>query len=164
MDPEFDMTNTELAAPNLPCPHVNRDLLVKLSRIAIDSGFPTPSKKPLDPEFDAEVHLQPLIEQAGNVSLGEADERLLGLEIVGHGGGQWQLVVRGDELIGVETGVHADRLATCQLDISTYAALANGKTTWQQAFLNGAAQLSGNGRSMTEYATILEQLVAQPVK
>ena len=164
MDPEFDTTNTELAAPHLLCPHVNRDLLVKLSRIAIESGFPTPSKKPIEPDFDAESHLQPLIEQVGNSLLSDEDERLLGLEIVGHGGGQWQLVVRGDDLIGVETGVHTDRLATCQLDIGTYAALANGQTTWQQALLNGSAQLTGNGRSVSEYAMILEQLVAHAVK
>ena len=164
MDPEFDTTNTELAAPHLLCPHVNRDLLVKLSRIAIESGFPTPSKKPIEPDFDAESHLQPLIEQVGNSLLSDEDERLLGLEIVGHGGGQWQLVVRGDDLIGVETGVHTDRLATCQLDIDTYAALANGQTTWQQALLNGSARLTGNGRSVSEYALILEQLVAHAVK
>ena len=84
---------------------------------------------------------------------------------MGHGGGQWQLVVRGEELIGVETGVHADRLATCQLDIGTYAALApRCQTTWEQAFVNGSARLKGNGRSFVEYATILDQLVAQPVK
>ena len=164
MDPEFDTSNTELAAPHLLCPHVDRELMMKLSRIVIENGFPTPSKKPIEPDFDAEGHLQPLIDQAGGVRLSDTDERLLGLEIVGHGGGQWQLVVRGDELIGVETGIHADRLATCHLDIQTYAELVHGRTTWQQAFLTGSAELNGNGRSISEYATILEQLVAQPVK
>ena len=164
MDPVFDTSNVDLAAPHLPCPHVDRDLLVKLSKIAIESGFPSPSKKPIEPDFDAEGHLQPMIDQAGNAQLADSDERLLGLEIVGHGGGQWQLVVRGDELIGVETGVHADRLATCQLEIDTYAAVVQGRLTWRQAFLNGAARLNGNGRSVDEYATILEQLVPQRVK
>lgn len=164
MDPEFDTSNVDQAAPHLPCPHVDREMLVRLSRIAIESGFPSPSKKPVNPDFDAEGHLQPMIDQAGTAPLADSDERLLGLEIVGHGGGQWQLVVRGDELIGVETGVHADRLATCQLEIDTYAALVQGRMTWRQAFLNGAAKLSGNGRTVEEYATILEQLVPQPVK
>ncbi len=164
MDPEFDTSNTDLAAPNLPCPHVDRNLLMMLSRVAIENGFPTPSKKAVDPEFDAEAHLQPFVDQAGNARLGENDERLLGLEIVGHGGGQWQLVVRGEELVGVETGIHSDRLATCQLDISTYSELAHGNRTWQQAFLDGSARLRGNGRSTAEYATILEQLFAQSVR
>lgn len=164
MDPEFDTSNTDLAAPHLPCPHLDRQLMLKLSRIVIESGFPTPSKKPIEPEFDAESHLQPLIDQAGSIHSAETDERLIGLEILGHGGGQWQLVVRGDELIGVETGVHADRLATCKLDIDTYAALAQGQTTWQAALQSGAARIEGNGRELSDYATILEQLIAQPVK
>lgn len=164
MDPEFDTSNTDLAAPHLPCPHVDRELLLKLSRVAIESGFPTPSKKPIDPDFDVEEHLQPFVEQTSKSSFSDADERLLGLEVVGHGGGQWQLLVRGGELIGVETGVHIDRMATCCLDVQTYAALVDGRTTWKQAILDGSARLNGNGRSLTEYATILEQLVAQPVK
>jgi hypothetical protein len=139
-------------------------LLLKLSRIAIESGFPTPSKKPNDPEFDAESHLRPLIDQAGNVALIDSDERLLGLDIVGHGGGQWQLVVRGDDLISVETGLHIDRTATCRVDIGTYAELVSGRTTWQQAFLTKSAELSGNGRSAAAYATILEQLASLSVK
>lgn len=162
MDPEFDMTTVDLAAPHIPCPHVDRDMLTRLSRVAIESGFPTPGKKPIDPEFDAEAHLLPLIDQAGSRA-DDARERLLGLQILGHGGGQWQLVVRGDELVGVEVGIHSDRAATCQLEIGTYADLVQGKTTWREAFLNGSARLDGNGRSDTAYSAILEQLVAQPV-
>lgn len=163
MDPEFDTSNTELAAPHLPCPHVDRNMLVKLSRIAINSGFPTPSKKSIQPEFDAETHLSPLIDQAGCAVLGEEDERLLGLEISGHGGGQWQLVVRGGELLTVETGLHADRQATCRVEIGTYADLVQGRVTWLQALKEGAAQLTGGGRDLEDYATILDQLFAQTV-
>lgn len=164
MDPEFDTTNTELAAPHLPCPHIDRDLMLKLSKIVIENGFPSPSKKPIEIEFDVESHLQPLVEQAGNARLDETYERLLGLDIVGQGGGQWQLVVRGDELAGVETGVHSDRLATCQLDVTTYAELAQGKTTWEKAIREGSVRLSGNGRDASDYAAILDQLVAPAVK
>ena len=38
MDPEFDRTNVETMLPHLPCPHVDRALLLKLSRAAIDAG------------------------------------------------------------------------------------------------------------------------------
>ena len=98
------------------------------------------------------------------MTLSNLDERFLGLDIVGHGGGQWQLVVRGEELISVETGLHADRLATCRVDIGTYADLVSGRTTWRQAFLTKSAELSGNGRSVAEYATILDQLASLSVK
>ncbi len=163
MDPIFDRTNTEAAAPHLPCPHVDRDLLYKLSRIVIENDFPGPSKRPLVPEFDVESHLQPLIDQVSSSRLRSTDERLLGLDVRGHGGGQWQLIVRGDQIVGLEIGNHDDRQATCSLDVTTFAALAQGKTTWNDALYSGAAEIAGNGRSISEYSQILEQLVAVPV-
>lgn len=38
-DPEFDSRNTQAAVPHLPCPHVDREMLVRLSGIAIERGF-----------------------------------------------------------------------------------------------------------------------------
>lgn len=38
-DPEFDCTNTRRALPNLPCPHVDRAMLRRLSQKAIDNRF-----------------------------------------------------------------------------------------------------------------------------
>lgn len=163
MDPIFDRTNTEAAVPHLLCPHVSRDLLLKLSRIAIEDGFPEPSKRPIDPEFDVESLLSPLVEQTDQHPPRSSDERLLGLEVCGHGGGQWQVIVRGDEIVGVETGLHEDRLATCRLNIDTFASLAQGQMSWTDVFQSGAAVISGNGRSLDQYSKLLEQMLAQTV-
>jgi len=38
-DPEFDASNTLAALPHLPCPLVDREMLVRLSRVAIERGF-----------------------------------------------------------------------------------------------------------------------------
>jgi len=38
-DPLFDSTNTQKAAPHLICPHVDRDMLVRLSEAAIENRF-----------------------------------------------------------------------------------------------------------------------------
>jgi len=38
-DPEFDASNTKLAAPHLPCPEVNRELLLKLTKIVVEGNF-----------------------------------------------------------------------------------------------------------------------------
>jgi thioester reductase-like protein len=38
-DPQFDATNTHRAAPHLPCPHVDRDMLARLSRKARQMRF-----------------------------------------------------------------------------------------------------------------------------
>jgi hypothetical protein len=160
MDPIFDRTNTETVAPHLPCPHVDRDLLNKLSKIVIESDFPGPSKRPLVPDFDVETHLQPLVDQTSADQVRSSDERLLGLDVRGHGGGQWQLIVRDGQIVGLEPGNHDDRQATCSLEVTTFAELTQGKTTWEAALRSGSAQLSGSGRSIRQYAQILEQLTA----
>ncbi|MFO1045559.1 MAG: SDR family oxidoreductase [Planctomycetaceae bacterium] len=160
MDPVFDTTNTNAAAPHLPCPHIDRDLLYKLSRIVIESEFPGPSKRPLEPDFDVESHLQSVTDQVLAEDTKPSDERLLGLEVCGHGGGQWQLIVRGNRIVGLEIGNHEERKATCKLDVDTFAALAKGQTTWRDALQSGAAEISGNGRSVGQYSELLEQLVS----
>ena len=158
MDPIFDRTNTEAAVPHLPCPHVDWELLLKMSQAVINEGFPEPNKRPVDPEFDVESLLAPLIEQSGRQSSHTSDERLLGLDVCGHGGGQWQVIVRGEAIIGVETGVHVDRKATCRLNVETFASLANGRISWREALQSGTAQLRGNGRTLDQYTDILDQL------
>jgi thioester reductase-like protein len=163
MDPEFDRTNTELAAPHLPCPDVDRALLVKLSRAAIDEGFPTPTKKPVDFEFVAQEALQPWLERGAQLTRREPRERLLGLDIFGPGGGQWQLLVQDRQVVGAETGIHAERAAICRLDAATFADLVSGQQTWDSAFSGGSAQLVGNGLTQGEYAALLDQVVGVPV-
>ncbi|MCA9055173.1 MAG: SDR family oxidoreductase [Planctomycetaceae bacterium] len=38
-DPEFDCSNTRRALPDLPCPHVDRSMLLRLSKVAIANRF-----------------------------------------------------------------------------------------------------------------------------
>ena len=38
-DPEFDSSNTQNAVPHLPCPHVDRDMLIRMSAAAMEKGF-----------------------------------------------------------------------------------------------------------------------------
>jgi thioester reductase-like protein len=158
MDPEFDRTNVEAYLPQLPCPHVDRTLLLRLSRAAIDSGFPTPSKKPVDLPFDVQQWMQPWLDLGTNLSGRQPRSRLLGLDIHGAGGGQWQLIVQNGQVVGAETGIHSDRSSVCRTDVHTLASLANGRQSWQTALANGAAVLIGNGLADHEYAALLDQL------
>jgi nucleoside-diphosphate-sugar epimerase len=164
MDPEFDRTNVLAAAPHLRCPHVDREMLVRLSRVAIESGFPTPGKKPLELDFDADEFLQPLLEQGRQRNwMQEPSQRLLGLDIRGPGGGQWQLIVRNHQVLGAESGVHPEAHAVCRLDVETFADLIHGRCSLSQALSAGAAVIEGNGRSPAEYSSLLEQVLSLPV-
>ena len=52
-DPKFDSTNTQQAAPHLPCPQLNYQSLVFLARKAIDMGFVWRDKPPAADESDS---------------------------------------------------------------------------------------------------------------
>lgn len=164
MDPDFDRANVVAAAPHLPCPAVDRSLLMRLARVAIESGFPTPPKKPLELEFDADEYLQPLVEQGREVRWdGEESQRLLGLDVRGPGGGQWQLIVRDKQVLGVESGLHAEASAVCRVEVDAFADVIHGRSSLTDAFDRGAAVIEGNGRPHAEYHELLEQVVSLPV-
>lgn len=164
MDPEFDRTNVLAAAPHLPCPHVDRELLARLSRVAIEAGFPTPGKKPLELDFDVDEFLQPLVEQGRQMNWSDPQsQRLMGLDVRGPGGGQWQLIFRDRQVLGAESGVHSEAHAVCRLDVATFAELIQGRRSLTDALNTGAAVIEGNGRSTAEYGTLLEQVLSLAV-
>jgi thioester reductase-like protein len=159
MDPEFDRTNTELAAPHLPCPGVDRSLLMRLSRIAIEQEFPTPSRKPVELEFDSQDVLQPWLDRTSQLPLRQPRERALGLDVRGPGGGQWQLLIHQGQVLGAETGIHSGRPAVCRLETATLAEIVRKGQSWDDALAEGRLEFVGNGLSAREYTRLLDQLL-----
>ncbi len=57
-DPQFDMTNTLRAAPHLPCPKLDREMMTQLARFAIDANFGRVRRAKHKPEFDVHCHMR----------------------------------------------------------------------------------------------------------
>lgn len=158
-DPEFDRTNVEAAAPHLPCPHVGLELLLKLSHIVRQENFPSPAKHVPTPACDLPTLLGPWLEAGSSGADETVDERLLGLDVHGAGGGQWQLVVRGDRLAAAEDGLHPNRHATFRSTNESLAEVVAGRRTVKSLLASGEATLIGNGRSHDEYVGWLDRLL-----
>ncbi len=149
-DPEFDRTNTVSAAPHLPCPHIDRRLLAEMSQIVIDAGFPTPSKKAHEIEFDPQRHLQPLLENAAELATHETtSNQLVGLDLIGPGGGQWQFFVQQGQVLGAEMGLHPACHDVCRMHVSTFEDLVGGKINVADAL----AAAGDNGQSPARAAS-----------
>ena len=56
-DPKFDMTNTLRAAPHLPCPKLDREMMSQLARFAIDANFGRVRRAKHKPDFDVHSHM-----------------------------------------------------------------------------------------------------------
>jgi nucleoside-diphosphate-sugar epimerase len=143
-DPTFDATNTRTAAPHLPCPHVDRTMLRRLAQFAIGINFNSPRDRPVEPRFDAVRALEPYLDSALQpLENGRAAFRL-GLRVTGHGGGDWNLWLTADELLGADLGLHPQCAATMECDVELLAELAGGRTTIDATLPNQVQVTGGN--------------------
>jgi hypothetical protein len=158
-DPIFDRTNIQAACPHLPCPHVDRDVLMRLANWAIDTEFGGGRQKPIEPEFDTHSHLEGLLQ----TSLPDRPQaplgRLLGLQVDGHGGGQWHLMWREGKVVGADVGLADSCSAVYRLNVDTFASLASGEVTAAHAVAVGDVVILGNGLSKPELTGVLQQVV-----
>ena len=160
-DPIFDRTNLLHACPHLPCPHVDRAMLIRLSRWAADTEFGGGRQKLVDPEFDAHEHLEPLLQSAPSEKPIPPVGRLLGLQVVGHGGGQWHIVWQDGKVIGADVGLSDRCSAVYELNVGTFASMAKGNLTAAQAVATGEVVILGNGLSQPELTGVLQQVASK---
>jgi thioester reductase-like protein len=156
-DPTFDATNTRAAAPHLPCPHVDRRLLRKLSEYAIRVNFTSPRAKPISPPFDVSAALEPLLDTNEENTVPD-DATRLGLRVTGHGGGDWTLIVAGDDVVAADLGVNprAAIVITCQVD--QFAALLSRQADVDQALDDDSVTVAGDSRFRQQAIAALRQL------
>lgn len=164
-DPTFDATNTRTAAPHLPCPHVDRKMLLRMANWAIGVNFTSPRAKPVEPRFNVARVLESYLD-AGSQATGEGPAAArVGLRVVGHGGGDWTLSLQGEEIVAADVGLHAQRVATVHCDVDLLADLASGRTTIGEA-LPGQVEVSGESLPIAALTGILRRLsdASQPAR
>lgn len=156
-DPTFDATNTRRAAPHLPCPHVDLKMLRRLAKFAIGINFNSPRDRPIDPTFNVPRILDSYFDtDPQNVESGR-DAFRLGLRVTGHGGGDWNLWLTADELIGADLGLHPQCQATLECDVELLTDLANGRISIEDA-IPAQVQVRGGDMPLPVIARALRSL------
>ena len=159
-DPRFDQTNVNAAAPHLPCPAVDRTMLMRTARYAIRTNFGRPRPRPVKPRFDVHRHIQRLLEvgydASGASGNGNGNGARLGLQVNGPGGGQWELMLKDHELVAAKYGLSAKSTATFHLNSDTFRALALRRFPVRQAVESGDVRIEGNGLEQHRLEAILQ--------
>jgi len=155
-DPEFDQTNIGSAAPHLPCPEVDSEVLMRLSKFAIGVNFGWPRSQPIVPEFDVRRHLGDLLGAGPHAA--ETDRRLprVGLQINGPGGGQWELLTEGERPVAADDGLDADCSALLYMNSETFRRIAGRELTARDAVDSGRVVIEGNGLPRDQLQALLE--------
>ncbi|NQU20149.1 MAG: SDR family oxidoreductase [Candidatus Nealsonbacteria bacterium] len=159
-DPQFDLPNTTAAAPHLPCPDMDDAMMMRLMEFAIRSGFGRPRPRPIRPEFDVQRHLDNLLQARNQFLETPNGQTHLGLEVLGPGGGQWELMLEGTRAVAASEGVSPRCSATFRLDSGTYRQLAGRRMSVARAVEAGQVAIDGNGMPRHELAAALQSTVA----
>jgi thioester reductase-like protein len=155
-DPEFDWTNTEAAAPDLPCPEVGADMLLRACKFAIESNFGWPRPSPPKIAFDVNRHLQGLPDAAA----AEKSATCVGLQVNGPGGGQWKLLVDNGHAIAAEPGLPARSAVTFYLHSKTFENLVTRQATAEQLLRTARILIEGNGMPLPYLIEVLQSVAA----
>lgn len=157
-DPTFDSTNTRSAAPHLPCPHVDRRMLLKMAEYAMRVNFTSPRAKPIEPKFDIFGALEPLVEAGHSAEQVRPGDIRLGLRVTGHGGGDWSLVLAGGEIAAVDLGIHPACAAVVECRAEVFATLARGLVLVESALAKGDLVVTGDFAVKPQIVSAFRQL------
>jgi thioester reductase-like protein len=167
-DPVFDSTNTETAAPHLPCPSMDRSTLLMMARVAIETNFAAPRSKPIPVALDVHKLLEGWTDS--EVETARTPAEAIHFEVDGPGGGQWTLSTRGGQIVAAELGVDVPADIAVRLDVDTLSGLLRGDVDIDQAVngkrhatpVNGAIVGRVNGRE--ERAAEALRLILESVR
>lgn len=144
-DPEFDRTNTMAAAPTLPCPTVDRVMLMRMARFALRTNFGWPRPQPPELAPGAYADLRPWLEAAEKEPVNGRVRTSVGLQVNGPGGGQWELLLADQSVAGAEHGLPAHPTATLYMNAKTFERLATRACSGREAVEEGSVLVEGNG-------------------
>lgn len=154
-DPLFDSRNTEAALPTDPCPIVDRSMLVRLCRWAMDAKFSTlPPRSTADVPPVASV-LQSSLPPARAVS---ADAETLQLELTGPGGGLWTVVFEGGRPAWTNSGFHESTKSLIYGPASAFWTLVAHGDSCDERLADGSLVLEGDSQSRSRVKAVIERL------
>jgi thioester reductase-like protein len=141
-DPQFDSTNTQRAAPHLPCPKVDVDLLVRLCEYAVAAQFGAGRRATVNlpaawpAQWSVPAPTEHTVAAPGD----------LGLRVQGPGGGQWRLACR-DGVWTCQAGLSGAELATFRVNRNVWDRLLGRDLREDLALAAGQVLVEGPGAS-----------------
>ena len=138
-DPEFDIANTSRACAHLPCPDIDKPMLMRACKYAIEKNFGWPMEVPVDAEFNVQDSLIG-IPSNGNVS--SVDAQRVGMNITGEGGLQCTMCFDRNQILSKELGIlSADDVI--YMNSNTFRRILNAELMPEDAMRSGFVSVEG---------------------
>lgn len=160
-DPVFDRSTTDAAVGHLPCPVIDRDMLLRIAGYPVKQNFALKRSEPVAAGFDSVAQLQRVAPNGAHVNGHGAGAKVVGLQVNGRGGGQWRLLVLNGKLIGFDQGLGPDEQPRIYLNSQTFASLVEKRSSVEQSLGAGRVVIEGGGNGAThDCIRILEHVVS----
>jgi thioester reductase-like protein len=169
-DPKFDRTNTDRALATLPCPVIDHDMLLRIAGYPVKHNFALKRSEPSQAGWQPQEHLERLVggephshTHVGGGNAHDPAATTVGLQVTGSGGGQWRLVVRDGNIVGLELGLGPADRARYYLNSSTFSSLVQGRCSVEQSISSGRIVIEGSdsaGGGDQDFVRILETIVS----
>jgi len=129
-DPLFDMTNTQKFAADLPCPRIDVPMLHRFWRYGEEDRWGKRRQPKAEVPFWVRDQLDSTFARThadmGSTGSDTTEMPLVvGLDITGPGGGQWQLLLRGSRVDDVERGLPLRAAAILRISTEGWQRLRN---------------------------------------
>jgi thioester reductase-like protein len=167
--PTFAFANTAAALPHLPAPVIDRPLLARLIRFAVQNRWghgqavaAEPARPPaafccagyIEQTFPAQARRSRLAHEVGL-------DLTVGIDVRGAGGGQWACKWVAGELVYVKRGLPEQPAVTYRTDPATFEAVVHGRQTPQEAFFEQRIALTGDVETGLKLAVLFGQFLAE---
>jgi thioester reductase-like protein len=160
-DPLFDRTHTDQALPHLPCPQIDEAMLLRIASYPVKENFLLRRIEPPKPGFQPREHLLRVV-GSGQAAAG-APEDTIGLQVSGSCGGQWRLLIRDGNLVGVDLGLGSADRARYYLNSNTFSSLVQGRYSVEQSIRSGRVLIEGDVDGIgghQDFVRILQSIVS----
>lgn len=138
-DPIFDTAHTTGALPDLPCPMMDEEVLLRLAMFALETNFGWPKPRPFVPDMVVEENLPKKPQFALPVTPGKQS---FGLRVNGPGGGQWTVHLDGTladgNITAIVEGLPAEHAGLIYMSSATFRQLKTRQVTPADAISRGA--------------------------
>lgn len=158
-DPTFDRTYSAQALSHLPCPEMDRELLLRVARYPIENDFNAKRYVPVKRPYDIQGHLERLASASSPVAGSAHADQKVTLHVDGCDGGQWELLVRGHRVVEVRPGAASDEDGACCLSAETFAAVSRGQLNVPDAIRTTRVLLEGPPARHAVLAQVLQQVL-----
>lgn len=127
-DPHFDTTNLLKFTADIPCPRIDEGMLHRYIAFGEQDRWGKRKKKKVEIPFSMADHLQRMNTDTCQRFAGNGDDLVVGLDILGPGGGQWQVGLSQGCIRSIEPGLPAPSEMILRMTTDEFRALSSSQT------------------------------------